>query len=47
LAIASSQYFTQKGVEVRIGIVDGCVFERLLISNLIDAASEYDPAAKE
>jgi hypothetical protein len=37
----------QKGVEVWIGISDGCVFERLLISNLIDLASEYDSAAKE
>jgi len=37
----------QKGVEVRIGIDNGCIFERLLISNLIDVASEYDFAAKE
>jgi len=37
----------QKRVEVRIGVSDGCVFERLLISNLIDVASEYNSAAKE
>ena len=37
----------QKGIEVRIGIADRCVFERLSIRNLIDGASEYDLAAKE
>ena len=37
----------QKGIEVRIGIADGCVFERLSIRDLIDVASEYDLAAKE
>ena len=48
--VIGNRFFTvlhQKRVEVRIGITDGCVFERLSIRDLIDVASEYDLAAKE